>query len=164
MKLAKAIEGGLAGVTTISLIGETLSKLDNNRSHGSFLNADNLRRRFKKASSKKAGKATKQFILLAGELLGSSAFLGMASLGKKRNAVMRGAALGAAAGLGSVLLRDRKNKKEGMDGHEGYPLMMGVKDPLLSKVLEVGLFAVGGVVAGKLVQSAGKKKKKKQVY
>jgi hypothetical protein len=161
MKLTKAIEGGLAGVTTISLIGETLRKLDHNRPHGSFLNSRNLQRRFKKASSKKPGKATKQLILLAGELLGSSAFLGMVSLGKKKHAVLRGALLGTAAGLGSVLLNKRKLEKGELNGHEGHPSVMGVKDPLLSKAIEVALFAAGGAVAGKLILGAGKKKKKK---
>lgn len=161
MKLGNAIEGGLAGVTTITLLSETLRKLDHNRSHGSFLNGSRLQRRFKKAASKKPGKATKQYIQLAGELLGSSAFLGLASLGKKKNAVLRGALLGTMAGLGTVLLSKPKKKKEELNGHEGYPEVMSPEDPLLSKALEVALYAAGGAVAGKLIQEVRKKKKKK---
>jgi hypothetical protein len=124
------------------------------------LNGGNLQRRFKKASAKKPGKATKQFILLASELLGSSAFLGMASLGKKKNAVLRGALLGTAAGVGSVLLTDRKINED-VNSDEGSFLATEMKDPFVSKALEVALFAAGGALAGKLIQGAEKKKKKK---
>jgi hypothetical protein len=161
MKLASAIEGGLAGATTISLLGETLRKMDGHSSHLNAFNGKHLKKRFKKAKSKKPMRATKGFIELAGDLLGSTAFLGINSLGKKKNAMLRGALLGAAAGLGSVLLKENDRSDHRQNGHEGYPSTMLAKEPLLAKALEVGLFTAGGMIAAKVIQGVSKKKKKK---
>jgi hypothetical protein len=161
MKLASAIEGGLAGATTISLLGETLRKINGKPSGTTGFNGKKLKKRFKKGKSKKPLKATKQYVRLAGELLGSTAFLGFSSLGKKKNAMLRGALLGTAAGLGAVLLNDHNKDEPGTNGHEGYPTLLPASDTMLSKALEVGLFTIGGLIAGRMVQGPGKKKKKK---
>ncbi len=84
MKLASAIEGGLAGATTISLLGETLRKINGKPSGANEFTGKKLMKRFKKGKSKKPLKATKQYIRLAGDLLGSTAFLGFTSLSKKK--------------------------------------------------------------------------------
>lgn len=160
MKVASALEGGLAGATTISLLTDTLRRINGHSSHVNLFNGKNLKRRFKKARSKKPLKATRQFIRLAGDLLGSTAFLGMSSLGKRKNAMLRGALLGTAAGLGSVLL-NRPDKHQKANGHEGYSPTGLAKDRLLSKALEVSLYTIGGLIAGKVIQRSGKKKRKK---
>lgn len=161
MKLASALEGGLAGATTISLIGETLRRIDGQNHQFNVFDGKSLKKRFKKASSKKKGRATKQFIQLAGDVLGNTALFGLTSLGKRKNAVLRGALLGTAAGLGSVLFDEMKDEKHKVNGHEGYPSTMRAKESLLSKAAEVGLFTVGGMIAGKLIQKVKAKKKKK---
>jgi hypothetical protein len=160
MKLSSAIEGGLAGATTISLLGQTLRKINGDSSHVNVFNGKNLKKRFKKAKSKKPLKATKQFIGLAGDLLGSTAFLGLKPLNKRKNAVLRGALLGTAAGLGSVLLDGHRGNKETFHGENGHSLTPRTNDSL-TRALEVGLYAVGGMIAGKLVQRVGKKRKRK---
>ncbi|HET7897732.1 MAG TPA: hypothetical protein VFL47_08680 [Flavisolibacter sp.] len=158
MKLASAIEGGLAGATTLSLLGETLRKIDDHSSADLF-KGNNLVKTFKKAKTKKAAKARKLWIQLAGELLGSTAFLGFSSLGKKKNAALRGALLGTAAGLGSVML-DGHDHPHSLDDNR-HTLLKKPADPVLAKAVEVALFTVGGLIAGKMVQATGRKKKKK---
>ena len=116
---------------------------------------------FKKAKSKKASKATRLWIKLAGELLGSTAFLSLSSLGKKKNAALRGALLGTVAGLGAVMLQDEDRQKEKSSRHEGYPAVKLPEDPVLAKAVQVALYALAGLIAGKMMQSTGKKKKKK---
>lgn len=160
MKLKSAIETGLAGATTISLLGETLRRIDGQNSHPNSMHKKSLEKRFKKASSKKPLKASKQVIGLAGDLLGNASLLGLGKLTKKKNAVLRGALLGTAAGLGVVWLNSGGNSKGGVNGHKGYPYTKTATDPLLAKALEVGLFALGGAIAGKLVKGEKKKKKK----
>lgn len=160
MKLSSAIKSGLAGAATISVLGETLQKMNGNASHPNVINGKNLKKRFKKAKSKKRGRATKEFIGLAGDLLSNASLLGLNKLTKKKNAVLRGALLGAAAGLGAVWLNGRDD--EDTNGkEEGHSFIKIAKDPVLEKALEVALFTVGGMVAGKLVQGNGKKRKKK---
>jgi hypothetical protein len=164
MKLASAIEGGLAGVTTISLISEALREMDGKAPGANGIKSKKLKKRLKKAGSKKsAAKSTEQYIRLAADLLGAASVLGFTSLGKKKNAVLRGALLGAAAGLGAVLLNDFKEDRQNgkINGHEGFPYTMLPKDTLLQKAAEVGLFTLGGIIAGKMMQGPGKKKKKK---
>jgi hypothetical protein len=163
MKLASALEGGLAGATTISLLTDTLKRINGHSSGPNVFKSKNLGKRFKKARSKKPLKATKQIIQLAGDLLGSTAFLGLSSLGKKKNAMMRGALLGTAAGLGSVLLNSHEEKKRHKaNGHEGYPPTGVAKDTLLTKALEVSLYTIGGMIAGRVIEGVGKKKKRKK--
>jgi hypothetical protein len=162
MKLASAIEGGLAGATTLSLLGETLRNIDG-KPHG--INSKRIKRRFKKAGSKKKPiKATEQYIRLAGDLLGAASLLGFTSLGKKKNAVLRGALLGAAAGMGAVWLNDKTHDdhRDKVNGHEGFHATMEAKDTTLQKAMEVGLFTLGGMLAGKMLQGSGKKKKKRK--
>jgi hypothetical protein len=164
MTLASAIEGGLAGATTISLLGETLRKIDGKSPGANGIKGKKLKKRFKKAGSKKRHKATEEYVKLAGDLLGAASVLGFTSLGKKKNAVLRGALLGTAAGLGAVLLEDYSHKKDNdkVNGHEGFPSTMLAKDTVLQKALQVGLFTAGGMIAGKLMQGAGKKKRKRK--
>ncbi|HEU4901685.1 MAG TPA: hypothetical protein VFT06_02810 [Flavisolibacter sp.] len=165
MKLASALEGGLAGATTISLLGETLRRIDGSNHQFNVFNAKSLKKRFKKANTKKKGSATKQFIQLAGDVLGSAALFGLTKPGKKKNAVLRGALLGAAAGLGVEFLhgRDKKKAIEKDDlnilGEEQIPAQE--RHELLKKVMRVGLYTAGGLIAGKVFQLTGKKKKKK---
>lgn len=162
-KLANALEGGLAGVTTISLLTDTLRRINGNSSNFHVFEGKRLKKRFKKVKSKKPLKATKQFIELAGDLLGSTAFLGLSSLGKKKNAMLRGGLLGTAAGLGSVLLNghDHEEKRK-YNGHEGFHPTVRQQDQLVSKILEVSLYAIGGLIAGKVIEGNGKKKKRKK--
>ena len=162
MKLASAIKGGLAGATTISLLGETLRKIDDHSSRLNVLNGKGLKKRFKKAKSKNTGKATKEFIQLAGDLLGSTSFLGLSSLGKKKNAALRGALLGAAAGLGTVLLGDKEERDGKRNGYKEYSSSRLADDTVLTKAARVALFAAAGFVAGKLVKGRIKNKKKKK--
>jgi hypothetical protein len=161
-KLASALEGGLAGASTIALLTETLKKINGNSPHNYLPDGKSLKKRFRKAKSKKPMKATKQFIRLAGDLLGSTAFLGLSSVGKKKNAMLRGGLLGTAAGLGSVLLNGHDKHNGKASGHEGYPSTMLQRDRVVSKVLEVSLYTIGGLIAGKVIQGVGEKNKKKK--
>jgi len=161
MKLASAIEGGLAGATTVSLLGEALRKIDEHSSPD-FFHGNSLIKTFKKAKSKKASKATKLWIKLASELLGSTAFLSFSSLGKKKNAALRGALLGAVAGLGSVMLNDNDHRKEKPTERNGYTVAKKQADPVLAKAIQVALYAIAGLVAGKVIQAKAKGKKKKK--
>lgn len=163
MKLAQVIEGGLAGATTVSLLTNTLRKIDGSATQGSLFDGRNLQKRFKKARSKKAGKAAKQYIRLAGDVLESAAFLGLSSFGKRKHAMLRGAILGTVAGLATEFLHDANDEK---DNHTDVLLddelkSSAPKGDLWKKAARVGLYTAGGMVAGKVVQLTGKKKKKK---
>lgn len=71
--------------------------------------------------------------------------------------MLRGALLGTTAGLGAVLLNGNDKDSDFSEGNH----MNGVnKNELFSKAIEVGLYTLGGLVAGKVIQGPKKKKKK----
>src|SRR3712207_5763461 len=110
MKLASAIEGGITGATTLTLLQEALHKIDTGAPRP-FLHKSGVIKKFKKSSGK-PHKQSKLYIALAGELLANAAYFGLSGLGKKKNAVLTGGLLGAAAGLGVAFLNEDDHEKD----------------------------------------------------
>lgn len=160
MKVDGALKGGIAGITTLGILTETLGKVNGNSSHFNLLNKGKLKKRLKKTGSKNNFKATKQYIQLAEDILGSAAYLGINSLAKKKNTMMKGGLLGAAAGLGNIFLHDSSHRN-GYD-HVGSDSQMGNDVKLSSKLLKLSLYTIGGLIAGRLAQNMNKKKKRKK--
>lgn len=154
MKLSRAIEGGLAGASTLSLLQEALHKIDHKAPRPLF-HQSGIIKKIKKKSGKDRGKL---YIKLAGELVSNAAYFGLTSLGKKKNAVLRGGLLGAAAGLGSAFLRADKDKE--FDGIADNSEVKRRKEAQ-RKILTVALYTAGGLLAGAAIKKAAKKKKKK---
>jgi hypothetical protein len=156
MKLASAIEGGLAGASTLTLLQEALHKIDR-KSPRPFLHKTGILKHFKKGPGKK-GYSSKLLITLAGELLASTAYFGLSALGKKRNAVLRGGLLGAGAGLGAAFLDTDDHKAVKKNGMHITPEEK--KDELKKKLLTITLYTAGGVLAGMAVKKLNGKTKK----
>ncbi|MBD0295671.1 MAG: hypothetical protein ICV84_10830 [Flavisolibacter sp.] len=157
MNLANAIEGGLTGATTLTLLQEALHKIDP-KAPRPVLHKGNIVKKLKKTSGKPGLKATKLYIDLAGELLTNAAYFGLSGLGKKKNAVLRGGLLGAAAGLGVAFL----NKKD-KEHHEENGSAIDTEDETKKKILTVALYTAGGLLAGLAIKKwngKGKKNKK----
>ena len=74
---------------------------------------------------------------LAGDLIANTMYYGLVGVANAGNAVLAGAALGAAAGVGGVLLPPRL----GLGDSE-------VRRTRQTQALTVGLYLVGGVIAG----------------
>ena len=146
MKLANAIEGGITGATTLSLLQEALHKIDTKAPRAKLLNSPGIIKRLKK-QSKKGMLSNKLYINLASELLSNAAYFGLTALGKKKNAVLRGGLLGAAAGLGSAFLNDADKDDP-------------AADTLKSKILTLTLYTAGGMLAGAAIKKISKKRKK----
>ena len=157
MKLASAIESGLTGASTLSLLQEALHKIDP-KSPRPLLYKSGILDKLKNGKKKDA---TKLYIQLAGELLSNAAFYGLTGLGKKKNAVLRGGILGAAAGLGSVFLTHDKEGTE-ITKLDGTPQLKSGKrqTTLKDKALTVGLYTAGGILAGLAVKKLNGKKLK----
>lgn len=155
MRLANAIEGGVVGATTLSLLQEALHKIDP-KTPQPFFHKSGIIKKLKKSSGKPQ-RRTKLFITLAGELLANAGYFGLAGLGKKKNAVLTGGLLGAAAGLGVAFLTDKENENnpEGANGRSHQDADMQ------QKIMTVALFTAGGVVAGIAMKRLNKKSLKK---
>ncbi len=167
MNIATAIEGGLTGATTLSLLQEALHKI-NTGTPRPLLHKSGLIKQLKKNEGKNNSKTTELYIKLAGELLANAAFFGLSGLGKKKNAVLRGVLLGAAAGLGSAFLTGDDKEEKGkevnslkdMNGHINRH--QGERDDMKKKILTVGLYTAGGLLAGMAIKKLDNNKKKKK--
>jgi hypothetical protein len=83
--------------------------------------------------------------------LGSAAFYGLTGLGKKKNAVLRGGLLGAAAGLGAAFMSD-KNENEFDELHGASH--KSSTDDAKEKALTVALYTAGGLLAGGAIKNS----------
>lgn len=164
MKLVNAIEGGLTGAGTLSLLQEALHKVDHS-SPRPLLQQAGLLKKLKKNSGKGGMKSTKLYIRLASELVSNAALFGLSGLGKKRNAVLRGTLLGAAAGLGSAFLgEDKKEKNREGDftsTEQGIIEAQPANAEIKKKIMTVALYTAGGLMAGLAVKKIRGKKTKK---
>jgi hypothetical protein len=153
MKIANVLESGIAGAATLTLLRETLDHMDPKVSGTSFFQKKGVIRELKKSMHKKGIGGVKIYIKLAAELLGLAGVLGLSSLGKKKNALLRGVLLGGITGVVAVLVNDNADKE---------------KDPSLTdqeiwrkRIVTVALYMLGGLIAGGAVNMIKKRKKKK---
>lgn len=157
MKLTKAIEGGLAGASTLSLLQEALHKIDGSAPRP-FLHQSGILKKLKKQKHKNKPIGSKLFIQLASELMGNAAYFGLTGVGKKKNAVLRGGLLGAAAGLGAAFFQ-HEGKKDFIS-KEDQPREQA--EELKRKLLTVALYTSGGLLAGAAIKNMHKKSWKKK--
>lgn len=150
MKIADVIEGGLAGVTTLSLIQEALGKLDHQAPKTMLHQSDALKKLQK--GKNKGHKSKELYVNLAGELMGHAALFGLSGLGKKKNAVLRGGLLGAAAGL-AVAFLDEDKEPARQAAHADGRMVAAEEEAIRQKIITVVLYTLGGVLAGVAVKA-----------
>lgn len=139
MKIIDGLIGGLAGAISITLIHELVRK--------AYPGAPRLDKLGEQATAKLIGKATGEHPkekdlygpVMAGELIANALYYGLAAANSK-HPVKTAGALGITAGLGAINL----------------PSKMGLKDEyaagtLQRKIITVGLYTLGGVIAGTVV-------------
>lgn len=161
MDIARVLEGGLTGATTLSLIQETLHKIDPGGPRP-LLHKSGTLKKIQKHAGDKTKHSSKLFIQLAGELLPSAGYFGITGLGKKKNAVARGALLGALAGLGTAFLGEDENKDDTSAATKSNgALFSHHQKEALKKIETTLLFTAGGMLAGMAVKKIKKGKLKK---
>lgn len=148
--MTNALEGGLAGATTLTLLHEAIDKIDPKAPKTRLLHNSRLLKKIKKQSNKKGRIPIKFYIRLATELLASAGYFGLSGLGKKKNAVLRGGLLGAAAGLGVAFLNSQDEEDKNQEN----------RNATRDKILTIALYTAGGLIAGAAIKRFNKKKKK----
>ena len=139
--------GGLAGACTLTLLNESVKKLDKDAPRMDLLGM-NAVARLMKGNNILAQTAGKLFpVALAGDLVSNSLYYSMADSGDKDKTLIRGGLLGLAAGLGAVVL----------------PKTLGLNEEattrtLKTKVLTVTWYVIGGLVAAGAINLLEKKK------
>jgi hypothetical protein len=132
----KSTLGGLAGACTLTLLNESVKKLDKDAPRMDLLGM-NAVARLMKGNNILTLAADKLFpVALAGDLVSTSLYYSMADAGDKKKTMIRGGLLGLGAGLGAVIL----------------PKTLGLNDEattrtLKTKVMTVTWYLIGGLVA-----------------
>lgn len=150
MKALYALEGGVAGAAALTLIHETVKKAVPNAPRMDLLGMNAMAKGLKVIGARTPRERELYGWSLTGDLLSNTIFYSFAGIGKKENALVKGAALGLAAGLGAVLL----------------PKPLGLNEEasnrtIETKIMTVGLYVIGGLVAAGVMKLLDKKKNKR---
>jgi hypothetical protein len=149
MKPLTALGGGLAGACAVTLLHETARKVVPNAPRMDLLGMNALTKGLKIIGASTPRERQLYSWSLAGDLISNSIFYSIAGIEKIDNTLAKGAALGLAAGLGAVLL----------------PKPMGLEDQytnrsIETKIMTVGLYVIGGLVAAAVMKLADRRKRK----
>jgi len=142
MKIRTALAGGLAGAIALNLIHEAYRKMDPDAPHIHLIGEEALVKLLKTANLPEPANEDELYLwTLAGDVLSNTFYYSLIGAGKNKDLLKRGLVLGAAAGLGAVLM----------------PEKMGLNDApstrtTETKVLSVLWYTLGGVVAAQVIR------------
>jgi len=137
MKFTSAILGGLAGATVLTILHESVRKVNKNAPRMDKLGMEAIDKTLQKVNVEAPEKNTLFKITLAGDLITNALYYSLIGLGGKKQVILRGGLLGLAAGLGGVYL----------------PKPMGLNPAPSNRTTETKLlttawYLTGGLVAG----------------
>ncbi len=142
----KSTIGGLAGACTLTLLNESVKRLDRDAPRMDLLGM-NAVARLMKGNSFLTQTADKLLpVALAGDLVSNSLYYSMADTDDEKKTLIRGALLGLGAGLGAVVL----------------PKSLGLNEDattrtLKTKILTVTWYVIGGLAAAAAMNLMNKK-------
>jgi hypothetical protein len=147
MKKLSALEGGATGALALTLIHETVRKLDPQAPRMDLLGM-NAVSKLLKSLGKNSPEKHKLFVwAMIGDLISNSLYYSLAGLGSKKNVVQRGILLGLGAGLGAVLLPKPLELNEAATNRTTR-----------TKAITIGLYLIGGIVAAAIIKHLEKEK------
>lgn len=145
MKLSTSIASGVAGATAVTLIHETVKRIDPKAPRMDLLGMNALSKVLKSVG-KNPPKGDKLYAwTLVGDVVSNSLYYSLAGVGKKKGALLRGGLLGLAAGLGAVLL----------------PRPLGLNESHSTRstqtsIMTVALYVVGGLATAAILRALNK--------
>jgi hypothetical protein len=150
MKTLYALEGGVAGAAALTIIHETVKKAVPKAPRLDLLGMNAVAKGLRVIGARSPQERSLYGWSLTGDLLSNALFYSFAGIGKKENALTKGALLGLAAGLGAVLV----------------PKPLGLPQRHTSKsvptqLMTVSLYVIGGLVAAGVMKFLDRKKQKK---
>ena len=151
MKGIYALEGGLAGAAALTIIHESLKRVFPNAPRMDLLGMNALSKGLKLINAQTPDEKSLYRWTLAGDVVSNALYYSVAGATNKAHPLVRGSLLGLAAGVGAVLL----------------PKPMGLKSSYSNrtpqtKLMTVGLYLVGGLVAAAVMQALEKRRLRKR--
>src|SRR5215469_6645653 len=104
MKISAAAAGGLAGTITVASLHEALRRITPNAPRMDLLDMELIRKGLKNMNKEVPSEAELQRWAVGSELFCDTAYYGLAGIGGKKSALLRGALLGLVAGITAVVL------------------------------------------------------------
>lgn len=137
MKLTAAIGGGIAGAIVLTAIHETVRRSNSNAPRMDLLGMEAIAKTLDSVGAKIPREDTLFKLTMAGDLVSNSLYYSVAGFGNERYALLRGAILGLAAGIGAVYLPKPLGLNEA-PSNRSYQ----------TQLMTVALYSIGGLAAG----------------
>ena len=137
MKLSSAIGGGIAGAITLTLIHETIRRPVTNAPRMDLLGMEAIAKTLDSFDAEVPEEDKLFKITMAGDIISNSLYYSLTGIGKGEQAILRGALLGLAAGVGAVYLPEPLGLNAAPAGRT-----------LQTKIMTFALYTIGGVVTG----------------
>ena len=147
MKVSKSIQSGLAGAAALTLAHETIRKTLPHAPRMDRLGMTALTRLLRKGNLDVPRYRNLFITTMAGDLLANALYYSLTGVGEKGSHLLRGSILGLSAGLGAVILPK----------HMGLPAWPSNRTTA-TKVLTVGIYFLGGIVAASVLNSLERKR------
>jgi len=137
MKFSSAILGGITGATVLTLLHESVRRVNKNAPRMDKMGMEAIAKTLESVNVAVAKEENLFKITMAGDIISNSLYYSLAGLGNEKQVIVRGALLGAAAGLGAVYLPKPLGLNEAPSNRTTE-----------TKLLTVAWYLTGGLVAG----------------
>jgi hypothetical protein len=149
MNAESAMEGGITGATTLTILHEIVRKLDRDAPRMDELGKEVLGKLFKKLNLDVPDDDKMHLLATGAELVSNGLFYSLAGAASKNNTFLRGIFLGLTAGIGAVVL----------------PAKMGLDERASNRtsktqVMTVLWYTIGGIVAAAVAERLEERKRK----
>ena len=145
MKALKALTSGLVGACGLTLVDETARRFVKDAPRMDVLGMRALARTMNAAGQTPPSDDKLHGAALAGDIISNSLYYSLVGVGQERGALLRGALLGAGAGLGAVVLPPRLNLGSDASARTAQ-----------TQLMTVAWYTIGGLAAAAAFQMFGK--------
>ncbi len=149
MQTIKALEGGLAGASALTLLHEAVRRVVPTAPRMDLLGMSAITKIVKSYGKNPPNEKSLFYITMAGDVVSNALYYSIAGAGKKENRIWKGALLGLAAGIGAVTL----------------PKPMGLNPAysnrtVSTQIMTVAWYTIGGVVSALVMKALEQKETK----
>jgi hypothetical protein len=141
---------GLAGASALTILHEIVRRNDADAPRMDKMGMEATAKLLRKVNIEPPSEKKLYLFTLAGDIISNSLYYSKVASGSKKQVWMNGALMGLTAGLGAVYLPNKLGLNEGNSGRSNK-----------TKLLTVGLYVVGGLVAAATASLLTSKKKTK---
>ncbi len=149
MNVETAMEGGITGATTLTILHEIVRKLDKDAPRLDEIGKEALGKLFKKLNLDVPDDDKMRVLATGAELISNGLFYSLAGAAGKNNVYLRGIFLGLTAGIAAVALPGKLGLDESASNRTDK-----------TKILTVAWYMIGGVVAAAVTERLEERRRK----